>query len=100
MNRWRSPTAEQLFASHPGIECTSAGVNRGADNPLTAELVAWADLIVVMERQHKAKLARDFKAQLRDQRVVCLNIPDRYRFMDPALVALLHAKVDGLLPPA
>lgn len=90
MNRWRSPTAEQIFAEHPGIECASAGLNRGAENPLTPELVEWADLIFVMELGHKTKLSGEFKPQLNGKRVVCLNIPDIYKFMDPALVKLLH----------
>jgi predicted protein tyrosine phosphatase len=98
LNRWRSPTAEQIFASWPGIECASAGLNRGADNPLTPELLAWADLIFVMERAHKTKLASDFKAYLRGKRVVCLDIADNYKFMDAELVKLLHAKVDKFLP--
>ena len=93
LNRWRSPTAEQVFAQYPGVECTSAGVNRGAENVLTAELVEWADLIFVMERSHQTKLTRQFSAHLRGKRVVCLNIPDRYPFMDPALVQLSQAKV-------
>jgi predicted protein tyrosine phosphatase len=76
LNRWRSPTAEQIFAGHPGIECASAGLNHGAENPLTPELVEWADLIFVMERQHKVKLSSEFKPWLRGKRVVCLNIPD------------------------
>jgi predicted protein tyrosine phosphatase len=100
LNRWRSPTAEQIFCEHPGVECASAGLNRGAENPLTPELVEWADLIFVMERQHKAKLSQAFKPYLQGKRVVCLNIPDQYRFMDPALVKLLQAKVGGFLPQA
>ena len=100
MNRWRSPTAEQIFCEYPGIECASAGVNRGADNPLTPELVEWADLIFVMEQDHKAKLASDFKPWLRGKQVICLNIPDNYQFMDPALVKLLQAKVGRFLPRA
>lgn len=98
LNRWRSPTAEQIFSTHPGIECSSAGLNRGAENLVTPELLDWAELIFVMERAHKTKLAREFGPQLLGKRVVCLNIPDRYPFMDPALVKLLHAKVDGFLP--
>jgi predicted protein tyrosine phosphatase len=100
MNRWRSPTAEQIFCEHPGIECASAGLNRGAENPLTPELVEWADLIFVMERAHKTKLSSDFKPCLHSKRVICLNIPDNYRFMDPALVKLLRAKVSVFLPRA
>jgi len=49
MNRWRSPTAEQVYSDHPGIQCASAGLNRNAENPLTPELVEWAELIFVME---------------------------------------------------
>lgn len=98
MNRWRSPTAEQVFSEYPGVECTSAGLNRGAENPLTPEIVEWADLIFVMERDHKTKLSRDFKQYLGGKRIVCLNIPDNYKFMDPSLVRLLHSKVSGFLP--
>lgn len=96
-NRLRSPTAEQVFADHPGIETASAGTNRGADNPLTAELVEWANVIFVMEKQHQRKLSADFRAQLRGKRVVCLGIPDDYAFMQPELVDLLDAKVGKYL---
>ena len=97
MSRWRSPTAEQVFAEHPGVECTSAGLNHGADNPLTPEIIELADLIFVMEREHKTKLANAFKPYLDGKRVVCLNIPDNYKFMDPTLVKLLRSKVSGFL---
>lgn len=96
-NRLRSPTAEQVFADHAGIETASAGTNRGADNPLTAELVEWADVIFVMEKQHQRKLSADFRAYLRGKRVVCLGIPDDYAFMQPELVDLLDAKVGKYL---
>ena len=97
MNRWRSPTAEQVFAEHPGLECTSAGLNHGADTPLTPEAIDWADLIFVMERAHKTKLSKAFKPYLGAKRVVCLDIPDNYKFMDPALIKLLRTKVTGFL---
>ena len=42
-----------------------------------------------MEPAHRAKLRRQFGGRLKHARVVCLDIPDRYGFMDPALVALL-----------
>ena len=96
-NRLRSPTAEQVFADHPGIECASAGTNHGADNPLTPELVDWADIIFVMEKAHRAKLQKKFKASLKKARIICLDIPDDYEFMDPALVRLLEAKVPRYL---
>jgi predicted protein tyrosine phosphatase len=92
-NRLRSPTAEQVFADWPGIATASAGVSRDADNPLTPELVEWADTIFVMERAHRAKLAAKFARALGARRVVCLDIPDDYDYMAPALVELLRARV-------
>lgn len=99
-NRLRSPTAEQVFADYPGIECASGGLKHDADNPLTPELVEWADLIFVMEKAQRSKLAAKFRRHLLNKRVVCLDIPDDYAYMDPALVRLLQAKVVPYLPPA
>jgi predicted protein tyrosine phosphatase len=96
-NRLRSPTAEQVFADWPGIETASAGLNHDADTPVSAELVAWADIIFVMERAHRNKLSKRFRKHNR-ARVICLNIPDDYEFMDPALVALLQRTVPKHLP--
>lgn len=97
-NRLRSPTAEQIFSAYPGVECTSAGLNHDAENPVTPELLAWADLIFVMEKAHRNRLASRFKPYLSNKRVVCLDIPDEYEFMDPVLVRLLESKVPRFLP--
>ena len=97
-NRLRSPTAEQTFASHPGINVASAGTNADADNPLTPELVRWADLIFVMEKAHRNKIQKRYKAELKDVRLICLDIPDEFDFMDERLVRLLKARVTRFLP--
>jgi protein-tyrosine-phosphatase len=52
-NRLRSPTAEAVFSSYPGIEFMSAGTNKDAETPVSAELIEWADGILVMERTHQ-----------------------------------------------
>lgn len=92
-NRLRSPTAEQVFADWPGIEVASAGLNDGAANPVTPELLQWAHTIFVMEGAHRTRLNQKFKPHLKHQRVICLGIPDKFRFMDPALVSLLRQTV-------
>lgn len=97
-NRLRSPTAEHIFADHPGIEVSSAGTNNDAENPLTAEMVEWADTIFVMERAHRNKLQKRFRSSIDAQRVVCLDISDDYEFMDPVLVSLLRARMARYLP--
>jgi predicted protein tyrosine phosphatase len=97
-NRLRSPTAEQVFAQYRGMECISAGTNNDAENPLTVELVEWSEIIFVMEKTHRQKLLSKFKRSLKRQRVICLDIPDEYEFMDPELVEILKAKVSRFLP--
>lgn len=99
-NRLRSPTAEQVFADYPGIECASAGLANDAVNPVTAEQLAWADLVFVMEKNHRNRLSRRFKQHLVGKRVICLDIPDEYDFMEPGLVRLLQARVTRFLPVA
>ena len=99
-NRLRSPTAEQVFANHPGIEVSSAGTNHDAENPLSHELVEWADLIFVMERSHRNKLQKRFRSALNEKRIIVLDIPDDYEFMDPRLINLLKARMSRYLPSA
>lgn len=96
-NRWRSPTAEHIFATRPGLECASAGLANDADNPLTPELLAWADLIFVMEKAHKTKLQTRFKTHLAHKRIICLGIADKFKYMDPLLITLLENKVGPFL---
>ncbi len=96
-SRLRSPTAEQVFASRPGVETASAGLAPDAEEACTDELVEWADIIFVMERAHRARLQKRFKKGLKSARVVCLDIPDDYGFMQPELVALLEKKVRPFL---
>lgn len=97
-NRLRSPTAEQVFSACPLIECSSAGLNHDAEVPVTPELVAWAEIIFVMEKVHRNKLQKKYKALLNNKRIICLNIPDNYEFMDPELVRLLKLKIPQFLP--
>ena len=97
-NRLRSPTAEQLYSQRSDLEVASAGTNNDADTPLTQELIMWADVIVVMEKMHKAKVQTRFRAAMHNKRLICLDIPDRYGFMDPLLLKLLREKLDRYLP--
>jgi len=97
-NRLRSPTAEKIFSSYPGIEVASAGINHDAQEPLTVELIEWADLIFVMERNHRTKLSKKFRPYLKNKRITCLEIPDQYDYMDSTLIQLLQNKVTPFLP--
>ena len=97
-NKLRSPTAETVFANYPGVETDSAGLNHDAEVPLSVEQLEWADLILVMEKAHRARLNRLFGRALGGKRVVVLNIPDEYECMEPALIELLKVRCAPYLP--
>ena len=96
-NRLRSPTAERVFADWPGVETDSAGLASDADTVLTADQVEWADVIFVMEKAHRTKLTQRFKSQLKGKKIVCLDIPDNYEFMQAELVLALEKKIGAQL---
>jgi predicted protein tyrosine phosphatase len=96
-NRLRSPTAEEIFSRLSGVECASAGTDAQANVPLDPELIEWADTIYVMESSHRNRISKKFKKYLAGKRIVILNIPDEYEYMEPALVAILERKVGPLL---
>jgi predicted protein tyrosine phosphatase len=92
-NQLRSPTAEQVFSSWPDIEAASAGLDPKCKEPVTPELLAWADVIFVMERHHRNKLLKQFRANIKNQKIVVLGITDDYEYMDPRLVKLFETLV-------
>jgi predicted protein tyrosine phosphatase len=94
-NQWRSPTAEKIFSAWQGLEVMSAGLDPSAVEPVTPEHLEWAEVIFVMERKHRMRLSRKFRAYLKHQKIVVLGIPDKYRYMDRELVGLL----EKLVPP-
>lgn len=79
------------------METASAGLAPDAEEECSAELVEWADIIFVMEKAHRARLLRRFRKHLKSARVICLDIPDDYAFMQPELVDLLKRKVEPYL---
>jgi predicted protein tyrosine phosphatase len=92
-NRLRSPTAEAVFSRYEGVEAIGAGTNPNAATPVTAELIDWADVILVMEESHRTKLTKRFAEHLETKKVGVLNLPDIYDYMEPVLVQLLKEKV-------
>lgn len=96
-NRLRSPTAENIFSSWPGVETDSAGLGNDATVPLSSEQIEWANLIFVMEKAHKNRLSSKFRQFLNGKRVICLDIPDDFEYMQPELIKLLEAKAGKFL---
>ncbi len=97
-NRWRSPTAEKLCAGRQDCVARSAGTEPSARVRINADHLRWADLVLCMERKHVRRLREMFPDSLQGKRVVCLDIPDDFGFMDPELVELLAAALAEHLP--
>ncbi|QDU80485.1 DSBA-like thioredoxin domain protein [Polystyrenella longa] len=92
-NKWRSLTAERILDGVNGFDVRSAGTENDARIKVTAGHIGWADKIFVMEKKHRRRLEAKFGDSLSGKEVVCLNIPDDYKLMDPALVDLLLEKL-------
>lgn len=86
-----------MFSGWPGVEADSAGLAPDAITVVSDEQIVWAEIIFVMERAHKVKLSKRFSSVLKGKRVVCLDIPDKYGFMQPELIAVLEQKVGRFL---
>ena len=80
-----------------GIEVSSAGTSVEAKYQVSADLLEWADKVFVMEQSQRRYLNAHFAHSLKDKKIVCLNIPDRYGYMQPELVTVFRAKVLPLL---
>lgn len=59
-------------------------------------MILWADVIFAMEKRHKQRLLQSFPQEMAGKKVVVLDIPDEYGFMDEELVAMIKAGV-GLI---
>ena len=95
-NKDRSKTAEDIYKDVEGVQVKSAGVELGADNIVTKELVNWADAIVVMDEKHdrqKFKLLQRFPyLEPMKKRIEVYDIPDKYIRGEPELVYLIKQK--------
>ena len=96
-NKLRSPTAEAVFSEEPNVEVRSAGLNNDAEVPLGAEDIEWAEVIFVMENAHKRKLRTKFREHLKNQKLICLGIPDNYEYMAPELVDIFRSRIPQFL---
>lgn len=97
VNRMRSCTAETIWSADPRFRVRSAGIAPTATKQVNAEMIRWADKIFVMEQIHEQFIRHSFPdIDVRDKLIV-LDIPDFYYYMEPELIDLLHQKIDPYL---
>ena len=91
-NRKRSATAERLFAKDPALEVRSAGTSVEAMVRVNERMMDWADVVFAMDEEQREALTGMFPAHPALDRLVCLDILDKYHFLDPTLVAMLEER--------
>ena len=91
----RSPTAAVVLSQPPyNFNTRAVGVDPiVALIPVSEVLIHWAQEIVVMESWQATVLKKCF--DLKGKRVVCLNIPDRFKYRDPVLMKLIRERYDA-----
>jgi len=100
-NVHRSPTAERLYASTPGVKARSAGLSSLARVQVTEELLAWADVVFVMDRRLVRLIRTRFPEAIAGRDLICLAVPDDYQFMQQELQKVLVERLTPHLgPPA
>ncbi len=94
-NKRRSRTAEHIFKNDDRFNIRSAGLSPKSDRRLTDNDLLWADLTLVMETEHRARLKEMYNTS-GGYPVEVLYIPDEYEFMDEELVEILQTKINNI----
>jgi predicted protein tyrosine phosphatase len=101
-NKQRSKTGEDYFSiKYPEIQFESAGTNvticrKEGTNPLSEELLIWADKIFVMEKKHLEFIRKQTQNKY-NYKIKILRIPDKYKYYQIELLELLEEKVTQYL---
>jgi predicted protein tyrosine phosphatase len=93
----RSPTAAVVLSQEPfNFNTRAVGIEESyALVPVDEVLIAWADEIVVMTKQHRDLLVAefgtdgDFDPDPVFAKIKVLNIPDDFAYRDPELMKLI-----------
>ena len=98
-NRMRSPTAERIFSKRQDLEVRSAGTAADALARVNVQMLEWADLVFIMDGEQRRSLRRRFQGHAVLDRLICLEIPDEFTFLQPELVSLLENRTAPHLAP-
>lgn len=97
-NKDRSKTAEDYFSGeYPKIEFISAGTNikickQEGTNPLTEDILKWAERVYVMEEKHRQWIKANIKGKY-DYKITVLGVMDIYKYEQKELIDILCQKI-------
>ena len=96
-NRRRSLTAETMFDGLNGHHVRSAGTEKNARIKVTAGLIGWADVIFCFEKKHLRRMQERYGQELCGKKVISMNGPDEYEYMDEELQEILRGFAEEFL---
>lgn len=102
VNKQRSKTASDYFSKkYPALQFDSAGTNhklchKEGTQPLTHNLMTWADMVIVMEEKHKDIILTQGSLSY-SEKINVVSIPDIYTYYQKELIDILDQKVTPLL---
>ena len=96
-NKWRSPTAEAIYKNRQEHKIKSAGTEPSAKIRVSPKDLIWADTIFVMEKKHRQRIIDKFPYEIKDKKIVILDIEDKYKYMDKELIEMIKLSVDPYL---
>lgn len=86
----RSPTTAWLLSNEPfNANTRSCGTEDYAVIHMDEALLRWASQIVCMEPRHLTKIKEMLGKHHIEREVICLNIPDNFRYRDERLIELI-----------
>lgn len=75
----------------------SAGTEPSARVKVSVKDIMWAEIIFVMEKRHEKRLVQNYTEEMKNKKVIVLDIPDEYKYMDTALIDMIKLSVDPYL---
>lgn len=96
-NQMRSRTAESIYSDDSRYIVKSAGISKNAQVKLSEDLIIWADIVFVMESKYRDVIIDLYPIESLSKKIVSLDIPDNYYFMETLLVELIKSRVNSFL---
>ena len=93
----RSRTAESIYSEDSRYAVKSAGISRKAQVRLTEDLIIWADIVFVMESKQRDVIVNLYPIESLSKKIISLDIPDTYYYMEAMLIELIKSKVNSFL---
>lgn len=85
-----------MYANDQRIVVRSVGTSPSAKRKITQADLQWADVLLCMEKKHLQLIQQQFNALVLPK-VVILDIPDEYEYMDPELITMLEREIEEIL---